>query len=160
MGASLRASRDRLVGVELGLFDEVADLVRSMVPDELGPAYSRAHRRGVKVWFDSEKPGKEHYEAQFITSQGSGLSLEVGFHAENRDPHENQAALDRLIAAESQWRPQLGQEAEAGPFIGQDAWRRLSDVWSDVDIDDEDLAFEIAGRLVDYVSLIEPVRRT
>lgn len=145
--------------MELGLFDEVEDLVRSMVPDELGPTRSRAHRRGVKVWFGAEKPGKEHYEAQFIASNNSGLSLEVGFHAEHRDPDENDAALSRLVAAESRWRPQLGAEAEAGPFIGQDAWRRLSDVWTDVDIDDDDLAFEIAGRLVDYVTLFETVRR-
>ncbi len=145
--------------MELGLFDEVADLVRSMVPDELGPARTRAHRRGVKVWFGPEKPGKEHYEAQFIASSSGEPSLEVGFHAEHGDPEENEAVLRRLSAAESEWRPQLGQEAEAGLFIGQDAWRRLSDVWTDVDIDDDDLAFEVAGRLVDYVVHLEPTLR-
>lgn len=145
--------------MELGLFDEVADLVRSMVPDEFDSPRTRAHRRGVKIWFGPEKPGKEHYEAQFIASQTNGLSLEVGFHAEHRDPDQNEGVLSSLLAAEDRWRPQLGSEAEAGLFLGQDAWRRLSDVWTEVDIDDEDLAFEIAGRLVDYVTSIEPVLR-
>ena len=50
--------------MELGVFDEVGELVRSLAPPELGEVKWRAHRRGVKVWFDTEKAGREHFEAQ------------------------------------------------------------------------------------------------
>jgi len=86
--------------VELSVFDEVSELIRAMVPDELGEVRVRAHRRGVKVWFDSETPTKEHYEAQLLSRRYvdglEGMALEVGFHAEHKDPKANDAVLARL----------------------------------------------------------------
>ena len=43
-------------------------------------------------------------------------------------------------------------------FFGAENWRRVSEAWVEEDLDDPDLAFEIASRLVDYVSAIEPAR--
>lgn len=151
--------------MELRLFDEVGDLVRSMVPDGLGTYRMRAHRRGLKVWFGAEKPIKEHYEAQFIPARlvdGGGKAsvvIEVGFHAEYPDEQQNDVVLDRLLSARSNWSTVLGEETESGPFLGNDTWRRISEAWQDVDPDDSELAFELAGRLVDYISVLEPLRQ-
>ena len=38
-------------------------------------------------------------------------------------------------------------------------WRRVSETWIDPDLGDPELAFEIAARLTDYISAIEPARR-
>ena len=87
-----------------------------------------------------------------------GLSIEVGFHAEHREPDRNIEVIDRLAKSEKKWRRILGDEAEVGPFFGVDSWRRVSEVWIEPDLDDPELAFELAARLVDYVTAIEPVR--
>ena len=155
--------------MELRLFDEVGDLVRSMVPDGLGTLRVRAHRRGVKVWFGPEKPIKEHYEAQFIPSrlvvdesiggEKDALVVEVGFHSEYPDEQQNIAVVDRLLAERSTWSTVLGTETEAGEFLGNDGWRRVSEAWPDVDPEDPELAFELAGRLVDYIGALEPIRQ-
>lgn len=148
--------------MELGLFDEVGELVRALAPEGLGEVRVRAHRRGVKVWFGDPKPSREHYEAQLIprrfVDSTEGVAMEVGFHAEHRDPADNAAALTRVLASESTWRKALGPEAEAGPFLGADQWTRVSETWIEPDIDDPELAFELASRLVDYLISIEPAR--
>ena len=150
--------------VEIGLFDEVGDALRGMVPRELGTLHQRAQRYGIKVWFDSEKPTREHYEAQVIGAKhveaATVLAIEVGFHAEHTKPAENEAVLARLLAAEARWRPVLGDDAVAGPFLGRaDSWRRVSATWPDPDLGEDDLAVELALRLLDYVTAIEPVLR-
>ena len=67
------------------MFDEVAELVRAMSPAEIGEVHVRAHRRGVKVWFDTEAPTKEHYEAQMLSRRYvdgiEGTAIEIGFHS-------------------------------------------------------------------------------
>ena len=45
----------------------------------------------------------------------------------------------------------------AGPFFGAEHWRRISDVWIDPDLGGDDAAFEVAGRLVDYVEALGPL---
>ena len=147
------------------LFDDVADVLRGMTPPELGDVHCRAHRYGIKVWFGSEKPTREHYEAQVIgasdVKQAKVLALEVGFHSEYAKPAENDAVIAHLIDGEKRWRRTLGKEAQVGPFLGRhDDWRRVSETWADPDLSDEEMVLEIATRLVDYVSAIEPVRRT
>jgi hypothetical protein len=122
-----------------------------------GELHSSAHRRGLKVWYDDAK--KEHYEAQLIKLPGGGVGLEIGFHAEYPKDDDNQAVLDRLVAAEATWREQLGVDAEAGMFLGADRWRRISEVWNAPDPDDPESTIEIAARLADYVLAIEPLRR-
>ena len=135
-----------------------------VAPDVLGPCRFRAHCYGIKVWFGPEKPIREHYEAQVISAQevegASLLALEVGFHTEHPKEAENEAVIADLLDHERGWRRTLGVEAEVGPFLGrQDSWRRVSETWSDPDLGAPELGLEIALRLVDYVSALEPVRR-
>ena len=151
--------------MDIGLFDEVADALRGMVPPELGALRHRAHRYGIKVWFDTEKPTREHYEAQVIgakhVADATVLAIEVGFHAEHPKAVDNDAVVARLLAEESRWRPVVGDEAVVGPFLGNaDRWRRVSETWPDPDLGEEDLAVELALRLLDYVTALEPVRRS
>ena len=40
--------------MELPLFDQVADVVRALTPEDLGQLKLRTHRRGIKVWFNTE----------------------------------------------------------------------------------------------------------
>lgn len=149
--------------MELPLFDQVDDLLHALAPDDLGTLRSRAHRRGVKVWFDSEKAPREHYEAQLLGRRHvdgvDGMALEIGFHAENPDRDANEAVIAHLEKAGKTWRRILGDEAEVGPFFGADNWRRVSEAWIEPDLDEPELAFEVASRLVDYLSAIEPVLR-
>jgi hypothetical protein len=145
------------------IFDEVADALCGLVPRELGRLRYRARRYGIKVWFDDEAPPPEHYEAQMISREyaddAAVAALEVGFHAEHASRVDNEAVMGHLRAAEARWRPQVGDEAVAGPFLGRDGWRRVSETWPDPDMDDPGMAFEVAARLTDYVIAIEPVRR-
>lgn len=147
---------------EISLFAEVGDLVRSMAPEGHGELRYRSGRGGVKVWFGPQKPTREHYEAQFIPRRhvdgGDGWILEIGFHAEHPKEPENEAVMKRLMAKKKVWTKTLGKQPVAGEFLGRDSWRRISELWPDTDRDDEDLAFEIASRVVDYIDAIEPIR--
>jgi hypothetical protein len=149
--------------VELPLFDQVADVVRSLTPEELGDLRIHAHRRGVKAWFNTDKAPREHYEAQLLARRhvdgSDGVALEIGFHAENRDTESNQAAVDAISATEKTWRKILGDTAEVGTFYGAENWRRVSEAWFEPDLEDPELAMEVASRLVDYLEAIEPARR-
>ena len=148
--------------MELGLFEEVADLVRALTPDELGEVRSKAHRRGIKVWFDTATTPKEHYEAQVLPRRHvdgrEGMALEVGFHSEHPDRAKNETVLEALSESETTWRKDLGPEAEAGAFFGADNWCRISEAWIEPDLDEPELAFEVASRLVDYLTALEPRR--
>ncbi len=121
-----------------------------------GELHASAHKRGLKVWFDEAT--REHYEAQLIRLDGQP-ALEIGFHAEHPKATENDAVLARLMSDESTWRADLGDEPVAGEFLGADRWRRVSETWGPPDPDDVDAAIEVAARLADYVTVIEPVRR-
>jgi hypothetical protein len=150
--------------VELSLFDEVADALRGMVPPELGDFRHRARRYGIKIWFGPERPLREHYEAQVIAADNvedaTVLALEVGFHAEHPEVADNEKVIAHLLGCEDRWRPMIGEEAVVGPFLGRpDVWRRVSETWPDPDLSDADLAFELAARLTDYLTALEPVRR-
>ena len=150
-------------GVELLLFEEVAEALRGVLPPELGEWRCRAHRYGIKLWFDGEKPGREHYEAQVIGARhvagAQTLALEIGFHAEHTRSAENDAVITRLLGSERRWRRVLGTEAVVGPFLGRpDDWRRVSETWADPDLSDPELAVEVALRLADYVTALEPLR--
>ena len=150
------------VAVDEMLFDQVAEATRTMVPDELGALHLRPRRWALKAWFGPSEPTREHYEAQLLGPKhvpgAATLGLEIGFHAEHRDPADNDACLTR-IQSSAGWRRDLGPEAEVGGFIGRpDQWRRVSEVWVDPDLSDEGLAWEIAARLTDYMLAIEPRR--
>ena len=54
----------------------------------------------------------------------------------------------------------LGDEATAGGFLGRpDQWQRVSEAWVDPNLDDVNLGWEIATRLTDYITALEPLRR-
>ena len=150
--------------MELQLFDEVGEVLRGLVPEGLGDLRCRHHRYGIKVWFDSEKPTREHYEAQVIGAkhvpEAEVLAIEVGFHAEHRDPADNERVLKELVGSEKQWRRTLGKEAVAGEFIDdRNGWQRISETWVDPDLGEPELAMELAARLTDYIAALEPLRR-
>jgi hypothetical protein len=149
--------------VEQHVFDEVAQALRGLLPSELGLLQTRAHRYGIKVWFGPAKAPREHYEAQVVGAKhvpgATTLAIEVGFHAEHPDPAANAAVLAVLGDAERRWRKGLGPEAVSGPFIAdRHGWQRLSETWTDPDLGDPELAFEVAARLTDYITALEPVR--
>lgn len=147
--------------LEIHLFEQVADATRSLISDTNGSLRLRAHRRGVKAWFGAGAPPREHYEAQVVPRRHvdgrDGVAIEVGFHAEHREPAQNERVIDRIVANEQQWRAALGTEPEVGVFFGADNWRRVSEAWIEPDLDDPELAFEMAARLVDYVNALQPV---
>ena len=144
-------------------FTEAAEVLRSLVPAELGDLRVRAHRYGLKVWFDTDKPPREHYEAQVIGARhvpgARMLAIEVGFHAEHPKEPDNDRAFAPIAGAEKRWRKALGPEPVAGEFLGRAGWRRLSETWLDPDLGDPDLPHELAARLLDYLDVLEPVRR-
>lgn len=148
--------------MELGLFDQVAEVVLALTPEELGEVKVRAHRRGVKVWFDTAKPTKEHYEVQQLARHyvdgTTGMAVEIGFHAEHAEVERNEAVVADVMRSEKIWRKILGDEAEVAAFFGSDNWRRVSEAWIEPDLDDPEIAFELASRLVDYLISIEKAR--
>ena len=144
------------MAIERSLFEWVLDAFEGFAFEVDGILHSSSHRRGLKVWYDEAK--REHYEAQLIQVDGEP-ALEIGFHSEYAKPAENDTVLARLLTAEDDWRPELGEEAEAGEFIGAEKWRRISEVWEAPDPDDPEAAIEIAARLADYVIALEPIRR-
>ena len=146
------------------MFDGVEVNLRALVPPDLGVLRLKAHRYGIKVWFDTASPPKEHYEAQVVgprhVPEATTLALEIGFHSEHPKPAENAAVLAHLVAAEKRWRKEIGQEAFCGSFLGtRDDWTRISETWPDPDLSESDLAFEVAARLTDYITALEPLRR-
>ncbi len=147
------------------MFDVVADAVRDLTPLRLGEVRVKPRQWGVKVWFGAgPNAGPEHYEAQIMGAKAdpraTALVLEVGFHAEHPKEADNDATIDRLVAHESRWRKILGPEAEIDAFLGRaDHWRRISELWIDPDLSDPGIGIDVASRLVDYMTALEPHRR-
>lgn len=141
------------------LFHRVSDVLPGMLPEELGDCMHRAHGSGIKVWWGDD--GREHFEAQLVRAAGhDGPVLEIGFHVEHGDAGRNDDLLARLTPRRG-WASVLGKKVEAGVFLGGRSrpWRRVSEIWPDVDLYAEDLPIEIADRLVAYIEAIEPARR-
>ncbi|HZP30004.1 MAG TPA: hypothetical protein VFC99_13700 [Acidimicrobiia bacterium] len=148
--------------VDVALFEEVADVVVGLVPATIGRPRCRARRAGIKVWFGTADPPREHYEAQLVGADmvdgARVVGLEVGFHSEHPQAPANDAVVGRLVGRERQWRRSIGREAVAGEFLGRREWRRISETWPDPDLDDPGLAFEVGARLTDYITALEPLR--
>ncbi|MFB4310252.1 hypothetical protein [Actinomadura sp. GTD37] len=145
------------------LFDQVGEIIRGSTPAALGHPHVQVRHNGVKAWFGDPAPQHEHYEAQIIPADlapgARAHAVEIGFHAEHRDEPANDAALTRLLASEPGWRAELGDDPVTGPFLGRGTWRRISETWPDLALDDTDAPFEIGVRLVDYIRALEPRRR-
>jgi len=149
--------------MDLPLFDEVGEVLRGLLPPELGVMRCKHHRYGIKVWFGPVKATREHYEAQVIGAQhvaeATVLAIEVGYHAEHRDPADNDRALAALVEQDKRWRKTVGRQAVAGAFIDdRHGWTRVSETWSDPDLSDPDLPMELATTLADYITALEPLR--
>jgi hypothetical protein len=143
--------------VEPGFFEIVRNAFEGFVAGVGGRRNIYVHNRGMKVWFDDDT--REHYESQLIRVDGE-VQLEIGFHAEYPKAPQNDEVLRRLLDVEPMWRPELGDDAVVGDFIGRAGWRRISEVWPAPDSTVIDEAIEAAARLADYVIALEPVRRT
>jgi hypothetical protein len=141
--------------VDATFFEQVRDAFEGFVIAVDGELHATAHRHGLKVWYG--EAAKEHYEAQLIRVSGD-LRLEIGFHAEYPKAAANDAVLARLSIHETRWRSDLGEEAEIGAFIGRDGWRRISEVWEPPSTETVDDVIEVAARLADYVTALEPIR--
>ena len=145
------------------MFDEVAAILPSLLPDDFRSARMLARRWGIKVWFGPARPTREHYEAQVLGKDADPsakvLCIEVGFHAEGPKEADNDAAVERLTARRREWSAVIGDEAVAGDFLGgATRWRRISETWPDPDLGDPEIPFEIAARLCDYITAFEPIR--
>ena len=150
--------------MDLVLFDVVDEAVRSLAPEDLGPIRTKVRTYGIKVWFGEPVVNGEHYEAQVIgaglVDDAAVLALEIGFHCEHPGEQTNDAVVDRIGAVERSWRRRLGPEAEIDAFLGRAThWRRISETWADPDLSDPTIGIEIASRLVDYATALEPARR-
>jgi hypothetical protein len=138
--------------VSRAFFETVDDALHGFLPPAFRDFESHRSSMNLKVWFDE---GREHYEVQLV----SGPALEVGFHAEHKDPGRNEEVLARLIDGETRWRKALGRAPKTGAFLGrQKNWRRVAEVW-DGDGLTEDAAVEAAERLGAYIEALEPLRR-
>jgi hypothetical protein len=138
--------------VSRAFFETVDDALHGFLPPALRDFDSHRTGMNLKVWYEEVR---EHYEVQLV----SGPSLEVGFHAEHKDPARNEDVLGRLVDGEKAWRKTLGREPKTGAFLGrQNHWRRISEVWDGEGLT-EDAAVESAERLADYIEALEPLRR-
>ncbi|MGZ4673881.1 MAG: hypothetical protein ACXV5U_11995 [Ilumatobacteraceae bacterium] len=143
--------------MEPAFFQVVLNAFEGFVTGVSGRRNIYVHSRGLKVWFDDDS--REHYESQLIRVDGE-VQLEIGFHAEHPKASQNDEVLRRLLAVEAVWRPDLGDDAVAGDFIGRAGWRRISEVWPAPDSEIIDEAIDAAARLADYVIALEHLRRT
>ncbi|MBA3280888.1 MAG: hypothetical protein H0U29_01520 [Acidimicrobiia bacterium] len=145
------------------MFDQVDDGLRALVPADLGTLHTQARRWGVKAWFDVKACPRAHYEAQVVGAEhvpgAEVLAIEVGFHVEYPNERDNDAAMAAIRRTEPTWRAALGSDAVVGAFLGRVGWLRLSETWTDPDLGDPELCFEVADRLAAYVTTIEPLRR-
>jgi hypothetical protein len=146
------------------LFEDVSDALRGLSPAELGELHCTHHRYGIKIWVGpATKAPREHYEAQVIGPQyvpgAAKLAIEVGFHSEHPHEADNEAVIAALVGSGRSWRKKLGEDVQIGPFLGRaEHWRRVSEVWSDPDMGDPELVFELAARLTAYLTALEPYR--
>jgi hypothetical protein len=142
--------------VSRAFFEQVVETLVGFLPPEQSRFSSRITGRNAKVWFGAE--AKEHYEAQLVRRDGATV-LEIGFHAEHSSPERSDAVLQRILTGERRWRRTLGKEVETGPFLGRPSpWRRASETWPDIDLDDPGTAVDAADRLAAYITALEPLR--
>jgi hypothetical protein len=150
VGELIRAARSFMDEAEQGLV--------SFLPEVPVGSSRRILRTASNIRVLCPPEDAEHYELQLLEGP-NGLRIEVGFHAEHRSAERNDAALAVLEAAEAEWRPELGDGVELGPFLGRPRpWRRASEVWDDTAGFEDGVAVEAAERLAQYVELFEPIR--
>ena len=146
-------------------FTTVSDALWGFLPPALQGFQQRAAGHNLKVWYGSLH---EHYEVQRIgravlkqAGATGATGLEVGFHAEHPGVADNDGTLARIAAKEKTWRRALGREPVATAFLGPkhmaERWRRVSEVWVDIDLKEDGAAIEAAERLATYIRSFEPI---
>ncbi|HVL82123.1 MAG TPA: hypothetical protein VM840_11105 [Actinomycetota bacterium] len=143
-------------------FVDVADALAGFLPPPLRSFSSSITSANLKVWYGEAL--REHYEVQFLSPRvvpgADGPLLEIGFHAEHRDPADSLRAVETLVERERDWRRVLGPRPEAGPFVGVDRWARLSELWTTQEMAGREVSVDAAERLAAYVTALEPLRRS
>jgi hypothetical protein len=141
-------------------FEQVRDALVAVIDEQYADFGGSWHGYGLKVVFGTGDRAKEHYETQLVRGRRAGIpALEIGFHAEHARAERNDAVLATLTAREATWRRRLGKQPVAGPFLGNDRWRRVSETWDEFDLEDPECAIEVAARLQLYVAVLEPLLR-
>ncbi len=139
-------------------FEQVGDALLASVAPEYAHFGGYWHGFGIKVTYGSGDRTKEHYESQIVRSgPGGRVALEIGFHAEHSNAARNDDVLATLLAHDKRWRKRLGKDPVAGPFLGNERWRRISETWTEFDLRDPDLPFEVSDRLATYIEAFEPL---
>ncbi|HEY1738492.1 MAG TPA: hypothetical protein VGI86_07270 [Acidimicrobiia bacterium] len=139
-------------------FEQVSDALLGSVAPQYADFGGYSHGYGIKVTYGEGERTKEHYEAQIVRAgPKGGLVLEIGFHSEHSKADRNEEVLATLLAHDKRWRKALGKEPVAGPFLGNERWRRISETWSEFDFRDPDLPFEVSDRLAAYIAAFEPL---
>jgi hypothetical protein len=139
-------------------FEQVSDALLGSVAPQYAEFGGYTHGYGIKVTYGEGERIKEHYESQIVRAgPKGGLVLEIGFHSEYPKADRNDDVLSTLVAHQKRWRKALGKEPVAGPFLGNDRWRRISETWSEFDFRDPDLPFEVSDRLAAYIAAFEPL---
>ena len=141
-------------------FEKVGDALLSAVAPEYADFGGYSHGFGIKVTYGTGEHLKEHYESQIVRAGPKGaLALEIGFHSEHPKAARNDEVLESLLKHDKRWRKALGKEPVAGPFLGNDRWRRISETWTEFDFRDPELPFEVSDRLATYIATFEPLLR-
>ena len=139
-------------------FEQVGDALLAAVAPPYADFGGYSHGFGIKVTYGAGERTKEHYESQIVRrGPDGGLALEIGFHTEYSKAARNDEVLASLLSHEKRWRKTLGREPVAGPFLGNDRWRRISETWTEFDFHDPDLPFEVSDRLAAYIAAFEPL---
>jgi len=139
-------------------FEQVGDALLGAVAPQYADFGGYSHGFGIKVTYGTGERTKEHYESQIVRAgPGGRIALEIGFHAEYPKADRNDEVLASLLAHDKKWRKVLGKEPVAGPFLGNDRWRRISETWTEFDFRDPDLPFEVSDRLAAYIEAFEPL---
>lgn len=139
-------------------FDQIDDELRGLLGRAHSDFHSTRSSQLLKLW--STEPWI-HFEAQLVSARwapGRRSVVEVGLHLESSSREKNDEVLDRLARQRRKWAKKL-PKAEAGKAFGPQSanWRRLSEVLEAGDLDDSDLAGEVAERLSVYVKALGPI---
>ena len=149
--------------VELELFDEVAEVLRGLVPDAVG-------RGDAEPTATASRCGSKR-QAGAGALRGTGdrrarrrgrrrRSLWRSAFTPSTRSRDNDDVIERLLTEERQWRKALGVRAVVGPFLGRP--RRVAPLVRDVGRPRPRRAWARRGgrpRLADYVTVLEPLRR-
>ena len=150
--------------MDLQLFDEVGEVLRGLLPPELGELRTKHHRYGIKVWFGPAKPTREHYEAQVIGAKhvaeadGAGHRGRLPRRAPRPGGQRAGARAPPRAARSGGARcsgPRRWPASSSTTATGGSACRRPGPTpTSAIPIS----PIELATRLTDYITTLEPLR--